>query len=815
MIQIWRYWLGRWFSIGEKMQVSLKVWAPLFLLLPLFLLISKPAVAQTTIHVPADVPTIQDAINEAKKGDTVLVAPGTYSENIDFEGKSITVTSENSSRAGAANTIIMGSGGATVTFQSNEPPTAILNGFTVTHPSPGGPTTAGSGISISGASPTITGNSIVYNGGNGIWITGSTSSPAIRGNNISWNTVGVTPLDPICSTEECPQYGGIGIQISDAGSVEISNNSIQGNNAGSQDGSWGGGGIWAWGAAKLTIEDNAIYGNNGFVGANDQLYGVGGIQIVGIEDLAIIQNLIYANVVGGPYVAGVSITTPDLTNHLPSGTLTVVNNTIVGNQSGVDAGAEQFAVDEYPAQSTIENNIFESTNYGQAVYCVSGSNPGFSYNDVIGGNEALSCGGFNNISADPQFVAPAVGNFHLTAASPVIAAGNTAAPDLPATDFDGFPRIASGTIDLGVYEYQPVTANSPVLTSSANPSYVGQMVTFAATLNISSAKSPVTGTVSFRDGAAVLGTANVSAAGDAALSFSSLSVGTHSIYAIYSGDTDLPPGITNAISQVVSTYPTTTTLSVSQNSIAFGQSVTFTADVQPSASSGPVTGGVVFYDNGTNLLGAANLNNDVASLTTTALDAGTYTITAEFVQNQTYSTSTSNAVTVTVASDFGLSATPASRSISPGGTATFMIAVASNSGFNQPVALSCSGLPTGASCNFSLSTIQNGVGSSQLVIHLANANQAALIRYHKNFQFLHSYGAVAPLLCVLFLIPGSLRRKRFLAVLLVSSCTAIVGCNPTLILSPPIETYSIVVTGASNLSSGLLAHSTNITLEVR
>ncbi len=800
------------------MQVSLKVWAPLFVLLPLFLLISRPAVAQTTIHVPADVPTIQDAINEAKNGDTVLVAPGTYNENIDFAGKSITVTSENSSSAGAANTIIMGSGGATVTFQSNEPPTAILNGFTITHPFPSGPATFGSGISISGASPTITGNSIIYNSGDGIWMTGPSSSPAIRGNNISWNVVGagVTPLSPICLTEECPLWGGIGIEISDVGSVEISNNTIQSNNAGSQDGTWGGGGIWAYGAAKLMIEDNAIYGNIGLVGANDQPGGVGGIQVAGIEDLELIQNLIYSNVVAGPFAAGVDIMTLDLTNHLPSGTLTVVNNTIIGNQSGVGAGAEQFVVGEYPAQSTIENNIFESTNYAQAVYCVSGSNPGFSYNDVIGGSSPFaSCGGFTNISADPQFVAPAVGNFHLTAASPVIAAGNTAAPDLPATDFDGFPRIASGTIDLGVYEYQPVTANSPVLTSSANPSYVGQTVTFTATLNTSAAKSPVTGTMSFRDGAAVLGTVNVSTAGLAALSSSSLSVGAHSIYAVYSGDTDLPPGITNAVSQVVSTYPTTTTLSVSQNSIAFGQSVTFTADVQSSASSGPVTGGVVFYDNGTNLLGAANLNNDAASLTTTSLDAGTYTITAEFVQNQTYSTSTSNAVTVTVASDFGLSATPASRSISPGGTATFMIAVASHSGFNQPVALSCSGLPTGASCNFSPSTIQNGVGSSQLVIRLANANQAAVTGSRKSSHLLRSYGVVAPLLCVLFLIPGSLRRKRFLAVLLAFFCTVVAGCNATLILSPPIETYSIVVTGASNLPNGPLAHSTTVTLEVR
>lgn len=68
------------------------------------------AVAQTTIRVPADQPTIQGGIDAAAPGDTVLVAPGTYVERVDFLGKAITVTSE----AGPAATVIDGNAGGVV-----------------------------------------------------------------------------------------------------------------------------------------------------------------------------------------------------------------------------------------------------------------------------------------------------------------------------------------------------------------------------------------------------------------------------------------------------------------------------------------------------------------------------------------------------------------------------------------------------------------------------------------------------------------------------------------------------------------------------
>ena len=84
----------------------------------LLLTSALPAAAGKTIHVPADQPTIQAAINAASNGDTVLVSPGTYFENINFIGKAITVKSA----SGPAVTIIDGSNsGPVATFPPTSP----------------------------------------------------------------------------------------------------------------------------------------------------------------------------------------------------------------------------------------------------------------------------------------------------------------------------------------------------------------------------------------------------------------------------------------------------------------------------------------------------------------------------------------------------------------------------------------------------------------------------------------------------------------------------------------------------------------------
>jgi hypothetical protein len=99
------------------------------------------------------------------------------------------------------------------------------------------------------------------------------------------------------------------------------------------------------------------------------------------------------------------------------------------------------------------------------------STPEISYSLIEGSggsgagwDTSLGTDGGGNLDADPLFVDGPGGDLRLSSAtSPAFNAGNNAAPNLPATDLDGNPRIAAGAVDMGAYEYSDLgwTTASP------------------------------------------------------------------------------------------------------------------------------------------------------------------------------------------------------------------------------------------------------------------------------------------------------------------------------------------------------------------
>ncbi|MCP4696362.1 MAG: hypothetical protein GY862_05895 [Gammaproteobacteria bacterium] len=111
---------------NKRSNITLKVW--LCVTFAALMAIGRPVWA-VQIGVPGDQPSIQAGIDAAADGDTVLVQPATYFENIRFNGKNITVQSAD----GPETTVIDGSKNGTVVTFDGEGPGAKLHGFTITN----------------------------------------------------------------------------------------------------------------------------------------------------------------------------------------------------------------------------------------------------------------------------------------------------------------------------------------------------------------------------------------------------------------------------------------------------------------------------------------------------------------------------------------------------------------------------------------------------------------------------------------------------------------------------------------------------------
>lgn len=167
--------------------------------------------------------------------------------------------------------------------------------------------------------------------------------------------------------------------------------------------------------------------------------------------------------------------------YLASMTFSMENNTLVANTATAGGGGIAIAPQSYTVGGTLANNIVAFNSSG--ILKESGVDPVMSHNDVFGSTAQDFTGlpnptGVNgNISVDPLLVNRQQSNYHLSAASPCIDAGDNALRG-GTTDYEGDPRVINGTVDIGADEY---------LFAAYSLEDVGRALRIAAGLQIASA----------------------------------------------------------------------------------------------------------------------------------------------------------------------------------------------------------------------------------------------------------------------------------------------------------------------------------------
>ena len=491
-----------------------------------------------------DFPTIQDAIDAAADGDEIVVHPGMYSEAIDLLGKAIALRSSDPNDPYVVeNTIIDGNGAYhVVQCLSGEGPDTVLSGFTITGGDADGGShsdNCGGGVFCSNNSnPTLANCKIVGNTASdehascwyysGLMLTDSTitsqptysgggvfcewdSSPTligctITGNAASWRGGGVfcwensAPTLTDCTIAGNTANGGGGVYCMDYSAPTLTDCTITGNRAND-----GGGVVCSWDSSP-TLTHCTITANTAICG--------GGMFCAAHSDPTLTDSIIAGNTAsdsgGGVHCAFSS--DPTLANCTVAGNtaqvwggavscsdsnLALTNCMIAGNTAEHGGGGVFCGPYSSPTltDSIIAGN--RASDSGGGVYCFSNSNPtlansilwddspqeihsGFgsptvTFCDVQGGWE-----GQGNIDADPLFVDPAGGDYHLARMSPCIDAGSNAAvpPDVFDLDGDGdttepmpfdlggHPRFVDNPlrpdawidqpprVDMGAYEFQ-------------------------------------------------------------------------------------------------------------------------------------------------------------------------------------------------------------------------------------------------------------------------------------------------------------------------------------------------------------------------
>lgn len=256
---------------------------------------------------------------------------------------------------------------------------------------------------------------------------------------------------------------------------------------------------------------------------------------------------------------------------------------------------------------------------------------------------------------------------------------------------------------------------------------------------------------------------------------------------------------------------TTTTLAASASSAIAGQSVVLTSTVLPVTGSAP-SGTVSFYD-GSVLLGTSPLSNGQAGFTASNLSAGTQSFSAIYSGDSNFlGSGTASAVAVVVSSqDFTVqTASSGTQTVLPGGQAVYTFSVAPLSGiFTSPVSFTLSGLPQGATYNFSPSSFAAGTTGGTVAVTIQTTKTAtASLRSQ-------SRGLVLALV-FLPMLPFRKRVRKgstllILILALFGSLSFLSGCGAKGIFAQAPKNYVVTLTTAS----GTQTHTTTFTLNVQ
>lgn len=409
----------------------------LFLLLLVCGLNSMSIAHGGTIYVPSEQPTIQDAINAAPAGDIIVVAPGTYSETINFLGKAITLRSSDGPRV----TIIDGWGldGSVVQCVNGEGPGTILEGFTITR----GNAVNGGGMLNIGSSPTVidcvfTDNHADDRGG-GMY--NRQGSPNIIGSTFAGNSAvemgggmfnfRASPTVTDCLFTQNSSNKGAGMRNYLNSHATVINSTFSYNHAGEE-----GGGMDNRKNSNAVVKGCVFKGNTAGSGGGGMHNYVGRAKSTGNP---LIINCLF---IGNSAPSGAGMRNNDPSPDIINTTFTHNDGSGISNRNG--------------SAPVIENSTIWG-NTGEALSGASSYMAYINFSNIEGGS-----GGAGNLDVNPLFLNPAGpdGNpatlddndYHLSAGSDLINAGNNTF-SLPATDIEGNPRIIGGTVDMGAYEF--------------------------------------------------------------------------------------------------------------------------------------------------------------------------------------------------------------------------------------------------------------------------------------------------------------------------------------------------------------------------